>query len=146
MSDRSTRRPRRPRALRTRLLGERGAAAVEFALVAPVLVLLLVGIVECSKMFQAQSTLSAAAREGVRTMALTNNAGTARTAAVNAASSLGVPAGSVTFTFSRGSSCSGARETDTVTARVTYRQDFVSGLLGRTGVDLTGTARMRCGG
>jgi Flp pilus assembly protein TadG len=146
MSRRSTRRPHRPRTLRTRLLGERGAAAVEFALVAPVLVMLLIGIVECSKMFQAQGTLSSAAREAVRTMALTNNATTARTAAVNAASSLGVPAGSVTFQFSRGSSCSGATATDTVTARITYRQTFVSGLLGRTGVDLTGTARMRCGG
>lgn len=137
---------RRPRTLRTRLLGERGAAVVEFALVAPVLIMLLIGIVECSKMFQAQSTLSAAAREGVRVMALTNNVTNARTAAVNAATSLGVPAGSVTFTFSRGTSCSGATPTDTVTARVTYRQTFVSGFLGRTGVDLSGTARMRCGG
>jgi Flp pilus assembly protein TadG len=141
-----SRRPRRTSRPLARLLGERGAAAVEFAFIAPVLLVLLIGIVEYSKAFQAQSTLAAAAREGARAMVLTNNAGTAKTAVVNAASSLGVPASAVTLSFSRGSSCSGARETDTVTVRVTYRQHFVSGMLNRTGVDLSGQARMRCGG
>ncbi|GAB3304595.1 hypothetical protein GCM10027451_10390 [Geodermatophilus aquaeductus] len=144
--DPRSRRPRRSQRPLARLLGERGAAAVEFALVAPVLLMLLFGIVEFSKAFSAQSMLSAAAREGARAMVLTNNATTARTAAVNAASSLGVPSSAVTLTFSRGSSCAGATPTDTVTVRITYRQAFVSGMLGRTGVDLSGQARMRCGG
>ncbi|NIH65555.1 Flp pilus assembly protein TadG, partial [Modestobacter marinus] len=68
-----------------RLLAERGAAIVEFALVLPVLLVLLLGIVEYSLAFNAQATLSAAAREGARTMALANNVGQARTAAQNAA-------------------------------------------------------------
>ena len=52
------------------LRSERGASAVEFALIVPVLVLLVLGIVEFGRGFQVQGTLSAAAREGVRLMAL----------------------------------------------------------------------------
>jgi hypothetical protein len=33
-----------------------------------------------------------------------------------------------------------------VTVTISYRQVFASGLVGRTGVDLTGKAAMRCGG
>jgi hypothetical protein len=42
--------------------------------------------------------------------------------------------------------CAGAAARTTVTVTVTYRQTFASGLLGRTGVTLTGTAAMRCEG
>jgi Flp pilus assembly protein TadG len=126
-----------------RLLGERGAAAVEFALVVPVLLLLLLGIMEYSRAFNAQSTLSAAAREGARTMALANDLGQARSAARHAAAELGVPTSAVTITPS---SCTGSSATTAVTVTITHRQEFVSGFLGRTGVDLTGRAAMRCGG
>ncbi len=49
---------------------ERGAVAVEFALLAPVLVMLLLGIMEFGRAYNAQVTLSSAAREGVRVMAI----------------------------------------------------------------------------
>ena len=52
---------------------ERGAVAVEFALLAPVLVMLLLGIMEFGRAYNAQVTLSSAAREGVRVMAIGNN-------------------------------------------------------------------------
>ena len=45
-----------------RLRGERGASAVEFALIVPLLVLLVIGIAEFGHAFQVQGTLSAAAR------------------------------------------------------------------------------------
>jgi Flp pilus assembly protein TadG len=123
-----------------RLLGERGAAAVEFALVVPVLLLLLFGIVEFSKAFNAQATLSAAAREAARTMALANDATQARSAAVAAASSLGVGASSIAITPA---TCV-ADGTSTVTVTVTYHQTFATGLLGGSGIDLVGKAAMRC--
>jgi len=126
-----------------RLLGERGAAAVEFALVVPVLIVLLFGIIEFSKAFNTQSTLSAAAREAARTMALANDAGLARTAAQTAASSLGLTTSAIAITPL---TCTGASATQLVTVTISYRQVFASGLTGRTGVDLTGTAAMRCGG
>ena len=64
---------------------ERGAVAVEFALLAPVLVMLLLGIMEFGRAYNAQISLSSAAREGVRVMAIGNNPTAARTAAKNAA-------------------------------------------------------------
>ena len=52
---------------------ERGAAAVEFALVAPVLLLMVLGIAEFGQAYHVQATISQAAREGVRVMAVKNN-------------------------------------------------------------------------
>ena len=50
---------------------ERGSAAVEFALMLPVLVVLVFGIAEFGRIYHVQTTISGAAREGVRSMALT---------------------------------------------------------------------------
>lgn len=131
------------RRVAARLLGERGAAAVEFALVAPVLLLLLLGIIELSKVYNAQSTLSAAAREGARVMALSNDRAAATTAVRNAATRLPVRAAQIAVTPP---TCAGAAPNATVTVTVTYHQPFVSGFLNGAGVDLTGEAVMRCGG
>jgi len=49
---------------------ERGAAAVEFALILPVLILLIVGMLEFSRAYNAQLSLTNAAREGARVMAV----------------------------------------------------------------------------
>ena len=133
---------RRHRTVR-RLCGERGTAVVEFALVVPVLILLVLGIIEYGKAMNAQATLSSAAREAARTMALTNDVGQAKTAAQNNDGALNLSAGAIAVTPS---SCTGASPTQMVTVTITYRQAFVSGIAGRTGVDLTGTAAMRCGG
>ena len=122
-----------------RLLGERGAAAVEFALVVPVLLLLLFGIIEFSKALNTQATLSAAAREGARTMITAGTPASALSAVQAAASFL--PASAVSIVPA---TCVGAPANTTVTVTITYRQEFASGVLGSTGVTLTGTAAMRC--
>lgn len=44
----------------------RGAVAVEFAIVAPVLVAITLGLLELTRVFDAQNLLEAAAREGAR--------------------------------------------------------------------------------
>lgn len=49
--------------------GDRGAAAVEFALVVPLFLLLVFGIVDFSRAFNIQLTLTDAAAEGARTLA-----------------------------------------------------------------------------
>jgi Flp pilus assembly protein TadG len=50
--------------------GDRGAAAVEFALLLPVLLLMVFGIIDFGRALNAQITLTQAAREGVRLAAV----------------------------------------------------------------------------
>lgn len=67
---------------------EHGAAAVEFALVLIPLIILLLGIIEFGYIFNQQLTVTNAAREGARVLAITRDADDAITAATNAASTL----------------------------------------------------------
>lgn len=70
---------------------ERGAAAVEMALILPVLILLLLGIMEFGRAFSTQISLTAAARESARVMAISQDPALAKARAVSAASILGPP-------------------------------------------------------
>ncbi|KQS66293.1 TadE/TadG family type IV pilus assembly protein [Modestobacter sp. Leaf380] len=120
---------------------ERGATAVEFALVLPVLLVLLFGIMEVGRLFQVQATLSAAAREGVRVMAVQDDPDAARTAVLTTATSLSpvLRADEVVVDPGR---CTDPSATATVL--VHYTAPSLTGLYG--GWDLTGQAAMRCGG
>jgi Flp pilus assembly protein TadG len=69
---------------RTSKSADRGAAAVEFALVLPILMLLIFGIVDFGRMLNAKITITEAAREGARAAALVDRSSgvqRARTAA-----------------------------------------------------------------
>lgn len=61
---------------------ERGAVAVEMALVLPVLLLMVGGIIDLGRAFMTQSILTNAAREGTR-YAITQTTGTAATVNAN---------------------------------------------------------------
>lgn len=76
-------RPRpRPRAFRR---DERGASAVEFALVVPLLLMLVLGIIDFGRLLFVTQSLTAAVREGGRELATLPNLGDAtRRAAVQA--------------------------------------------------------------
>lgn len=50
--------------------GEAGAAALEFAILLPVLLLMIYGFIEGSRMYQARMAMSYAAREGARVLAV----------------------------------------------------------------------------
>ncbi|SRR6266567_6634275 len=60
---------------------DRGAAAVEFALMLPLLLLLLFGIIDFGRALNAQVTITQAAREGARLAALNQPNVTGRTQA-----------------------------------------------------------------
>jgi Flp pilus assembly protein TadG len=60
----------------------RGAAVVEFAVVAPVLILLLLGMIECGRMIMVQQTITTAAREGARSAIVEGNSATTATTSV----------------------------------------------------------------
>jgi Flp pilus assembly protein TadG len=122
------------------LRSERGAAAVEFALVLPVLIVLVLGIVEFGRAFQVQSTLAAAAREGVRIVAIQDDSAAATAAVQSASSSLnpGLTGGNLTI-----SGCAGGAANATL--EITYQLPFLTGFFG-SGIDLTARGVMRCNG
>jgi Flp pilus assembly protein TadG len=120
---------------------EDGAAAVEFALVLPILILLIVGLIEFSIVFNTQISLTNAAREGARVMAIQNDPGLARTAAINAAPSVtpAVTAASIAITPA---DCDAG---GTVTVTINYNADLITGFFGDA-LGLTGQGVMLCGG
>lgn len=125
---------------RTRVGGDdRGAVMVELALVLPLLVLLLIGIVEFGRVYNAQISIQASAREGARALAL-GESSDAVAAAVNQA------AGAATVTSITQSGCPAnpsptSYATVTVTATHTFGIPFID--LGTRTFDAS--ASMRCG-
>jgi len=118
---------------------DRGAVAVEFALVAPILLALLAGIVEFSHAFNLQISVTQAAREAAREMAITNSQDDAKAAAANGAPGLDTAAFAYTFTPV---ACT---DNGAVTVEISYTTDTLTGLFG-TAVTLQGVGAMRCGG
>ncbi|HLY93473.1 MAG TPA: TadE/TadG family type IV pilus assembly protein [Gaiellaceae bacterium] len=74
------------------IASERGQAAVEFALIAPVLIILVLGVIQIGIAFNHYLTITDAARAGARTAIVARftgiNSGDVQTAVQNAASSL----------------------------------------------------------
>ena len=120
---------------------QRGAAAVEFALVLPVLVALLLGIMEFGYMFYAQASVSNAARAGVRNYAINYATSGAETTSKDFAKSMTPDPTKATATMT--ATCSSAGTEATMV--ITYKFTSPTGLLGNS-VTLTGTGDMRCGG
>ena len=119
---------------------ERGAVAVEFALLAPVLVMLLLGIAEFGRAYNVQSSLSSAAREGVRVMAIGNNPTAARAAAKNAAVSVQPALSDDNITFSPSTCAPGAQ----MTLKITYNLSTMTGIAGPFAME--GKGVMLCNG
>lgn len=127
---------------------ERGAAAVEMAILLPVLLLLLLGIMEFGRAFNAQVTLTNAAREGVRVMAITNDEENAIAAAEEAATLLVIrddnPTFTLTFADPDGTArtvCASERRT---TMNISYELETITGIAGP--FTMTGRGTMLCGG
>lgn len=116
---------------------ERGAAAVEFALVLPLLLTLVLGIIEFGHLYNAQIVITNAAREAARTMAVTNNSSTAAAAAQAVATGY-------TINVTVGACTSGAE----VMANVTSGVGLITGSwLGLPStITINGQGAMRCGG
>lgn len=118
---------------------DRGAAAVEFALVLPLLLLIVFGIVDFGRAYNARITLSHAAREAVRVWALGGTADETTAAAQAAATGLsGVTATTTACTF-------GSPTTVTVTATFTFSAPLITDLAPAL-TSLSAEGVMRCGG
>lgn len=118
---------------------ERGAASVEFALVLPILIVLLCGIIDFGRAYNAQITLSHAAREAARVWALGGTEAETNDRAQAAATGLsGVTASTTTCTF-------GQPTTVTVRANFGFATPLIADLApGLTSLSAEGV--MRCGG
>jgi Flp pilus assembly protein TadG len=117
---------------------ERGAAAVEFALVVPVLLALLLGIIEFGRAYNVQISLTHAARETVRTMAIDNTWGDAVSRGKTAAPSVVLAAGDFA---AAPATCTPGQQ---ISVTVTHKFESLTGIA--DGLTITGKAAMRCGG
>lgn len=117
----------------------RGAVAVEFALVAPILLALVAGILEFSHAYNLQISVSQAAREAAREMAIEDDQAAAAAAA--AAGAPGLNGADFEYDFSPASCTAG----ENMTVTITYPAATLTGIFG-SNVTVTGTGAMRCEG
>jgi Flp pilus assembly protein TadG len=129
---------------------ERGAAAVEFALVLPLFLAVLLGTIEFANYLRIQVSVSQAAREAARSYAISTSVPTAQAAAVAGAPSLSLSPSSVTI--SPGTCDKVANPDQTNRAIVQYPFSTLTGFKLPPFINVTmpssvnGTSAMRCGG
>ncbi len=131
--------------LRAWILGERASATVEFAMVLPILMLFLFGIIEFGRVLSVQHLLNTAAREGARTAVLPGADNAAVIAKINdVLSGAGMAYDALQLTPADVSS---AGRNDPVTVRVQVNYEtvaWVGGIVpGFSGTQLQGVVVMR---
>lgn len=121
----------------------RAGAIVEFAVVLPLLLTILFGIIEYGWIFMVRQTLQHAAREGCRLAVLQtsvepyNNVTTRVSEIMTAAHISG-------YTLNMAHASEGVSDTETVTVTVPYSSvSLLGGFFGTTNYDLTGSCSMR---
>ena len=124
---------------------ERGAAAVEFAIVLPLLIVLVFGIVQFAIAYNRVQGLHAAAREGARLASLPQTTQGDIDARVSSSLAGVALNGSPTISVSPDAArpCQG-RSGQTVTVTVTAVTDFDVPLWGEVSKTLTGKGEFRC--
>lgn len=134
---------------------QQGAVAVELALVLPLLLLLLIGILEFALLFNAQISITHAAREGARLEAVDpdNDAADVRAATLNALQVTNVDPDEAVITVA--AACDDSSDPgDNATVQITYDYtflllpDFSDSFFGGaiSNPTIGGQAVMRCGG
>jgi Flp pilus assembly protein TadG len=114
---------------------DRGAVMVEFAIVVPVLLLILLGIIEFGRAYNTQVSIQAAAREGARELALRHSATDVETATRDGAPSVAIDSIAQTPCPATGDG----------KAKVNITEKFSFIALPFVPIDLKATGVMRCG-
>lgn len=116
----------------SRRRGMRGSAMVEFAMVAPFLITILVGIMVMGVVINSKIVVAGAAREAGRTWAIVKNDGVARAKAADAVRDGGLRFTTGTRTlFDPARDVRFQRQGDYINVTVEYRQPTLVPLLGR---------------
>jgi Flp pilus assembly protein TadG len=132
----------------SRRRSERGAAAVEFAILLPVLILILFGIIEFSIAYNHEQGLHAAAREGARVAALPQTTQATvidrvRSALQGVMDSTDIQNATITVTPSGNQPCSGVPAGTHVIVTVSAPDDLAIPLFTKT-LTLTGRGEFLC--
>jgi Flp pilus assembly protein TadG len=141
---------------------ERGTAVVEFALVAPLLFLIVFGIIEFGRMLNAYNQLTQLAGQGARAASVNRNPdGTAIAAASGTVDDTDCGGSTRSIQcqlskyYAKNDSLSNvnvcipslpASQGAPVTVKISYRYNFITGLFGFAHVDLTSTQTERAEG
>lgn len=129
---------------------ERGAVAVEMAVLLPLLLLILIGTMEFARVFNVQNSLTQAAREGARHAAIHYNDGTLDVAGTALAAAPSLSGLGVTVTDNAGACAPNANVEVTTSVTLASMSGFLdAGWFGSPGLfpmTLTGVGVMRCGG
>lgn len=136
---------------RRRLHDEEGAAAVEFAIVLPVLLLVVFGIISFGIIFAQELALGNAARQGARYGVVGDRtcADIVTETSDNASSLAMAPADvNVTVTVAgdpcTGVPCAGSSPGDNVEVTAQFMSEPLVPMVMTSGVELTGTGTFRC--
>ena len=134
---------------RHRRRGATGQGLVEFALIFPVLILLIVAIFDAGRLVFAYNGITNAAREGTRLGLVDQTAGNIQAEVINQATSLGLTASQVEVRFCKpdGTACVTTKPIDLdalVQVRVTYNWSAITPIIGNVlgPVSVTAVSRM----
>ena len=129
---------------RNRAAGRRGAAAVEFAVVLPVFITLVFGMIEYGRMVMVQQVITNAAREGCRKAVMDGTTSQEVQDVVNNyLESAGITSATITITPSEPSEA-GAGEPVTVSVSVPYDQvSWLPSPMYLSGTEMSATCVMR---
>jgi Flp pilus assembly protein TadG len=120
---------------------ERGASAVEFAFVLPLLLLIVFGIIEFGRAYQVKVQLTGSVREGARELALGGSAAEVQQAVIDAAPGLNPPLTAANITMTP---CPAGGADGNATVTISYDLSTLTPLVpGSIDLDVTGV--MRCG-
>ena len=115
----------------------KGSVAVEFALIIPVALMILIGIVEVGRAMWVRASLQFVAEEGARYMMVHQNASDADLSAFALEKLVGIDPASVELSLVRET----LDGTDFVTINATFQFQYVASLIGGEPFVLTGSSR-----
>lgn len=119
---------------------EKGQSLVEFALVIPVLILILLAIVDFGRVYHVYLTIDHAGREAARAASIGKDDGTVQSVAVNYSESINLTTGQVAISPS-GTRSSGTEVKITITHPITFLTPVIGEIVGP--LTLTDTTTMR---